>query len=561
MYDQIIIGAGASAIVFAAATTGDKHADVKFREYDLVKDVGKPGETVQFNQQKRIAVGGQHLWQLPKPESKAGQPGHLHQFPGTPAKDYTTPLPTKEISSFRTSAELRDELEHVKTNVAKLAVELGQVRQVKESASGRSVEVHLFNRQEPLLAKQVIVCSGPGPERLPETDLFEGGVEGLKKLRYTKGDENSDAHLIFTALEFLPPDIKFKPEMNVLVYGGAATAAWVVEKILDIGCRVIWLARPSSEERKKDNPFLDANPAGRNQRVMDLMSESRCIGTMQKIKADRSKQGKQVLRVEFSALKLQHSGYTFSPGFAWCWDKMVCAIGTDVKQPGSALSITHGITLHPFWDVDRVFADWTNQEHGSILALRNRTGTVWVVGASVAKNFLTTKADKDYFKALGLDADAFDIDSPGKYSDLGCTLPPGNRLVEVIGEVTASIEAVTNYMPDDIAERVNYNTANRTQLAVFLAAHREYGNLHEQSRNLIVRRILEARTQEDHAFGLTVEEVKKIIADVKQTGEGLTMRGGKEYLVSVREPTKAAVELKPLIGERLVKKPKTAKST
>src|SRR5206468_3002222 len=125
--------------------------------------------------------------------------------------------------------------------------------------------------------------------------------------------------------EYLPAGVKLQPKTQVLVYGGSATAAWVVEKLLDDGCGVTWLARPGAGE-KKGAEFRDANPAGRNQRVMDVTADLRIVGTiapagLRPIRTTTD--GKQRLRVQWSEMYWEKHPEKKVKDFALLFDKLI----------------------------------------------------------------------------------------------------------------------------------------------------------------------------------------------------------------------------------------------
>jgi hypothetical protein len=87
-----------------------------------------------------------------------------------------------------------------------------------------------------------------------------------------------------------------------------------------------------------------------------------------------------------------------------------------------------------------------------------------------------------------------------------------------IAQVVASVSAMNNYVPiqqdhqGNVLEcNININTADRNQLAVYLAAM--YPDLGPAAANEIVVRVIELRSrkQAGRAFGITEQEFEQII--------------------------------------------------
>jgi hypothetical protein len=119
-----------------------------------------------------------------------------------------------------------------------------------------------------ILAEQVILCLGVGPERT----LGDSGVQILNRV----GDTRAIKEEVTTALRSMDkPDMYFKNK-SVIFYGDGATASWAVESAL---CRGIgdlsWIGK---------NNFISANPNGRNNHIMRATEGLRFHGAMQTLR-------------------------------------------------------------------------------------------------------------------------------------------------------------------------------------------------------------------------------------------------------------------------------------
>ncbi len=142
----------------------------------------------------------------------------------------------------------------------------GQVQGLKKLGSGNLL-LTLTDGQE-LGFDRAIFLTGVGPER----SLSSSGVSFLNRPMGPRValDETT------TALKAISQAERYFRDQNVLVLGGAATGAWVVELAIASGAKnVRWVA---------PRGFDAANPGGRNSEVMKLTEGSRTKANLETVK-------------------------------------------------------------------------------------------------------------------------------------------------------------------------------------------------------------------------------------------------------------------------------------
>jgi hypothetical protein len=239
----------------------------------------------------------------------------------------------------------------------------------------------------------------------------------------------------------------------VLIYGGSATASWAAahayaSRALAIG----WAARKGPSQIK-----TEGNPIGRNEEII-AKAESRGW-----IIED------EITEVTFHADRPAFRGrleVKFKKGFkngdSLVVDQLVYALGADPMAefgPGLILSVEIRRRIEPVWDNCYRFVKQTDSgtQNKVAIALKDRQGDLWVVGASV-------------FRGLGVDAVKAIIETgdKSKYALAGSILPAGGRPPEGIAILDATIRAVTGYRQTDDAT-FNWNTATRRDIFTLLA--------------------------------------------------------------------------------------------
>lgn len=117
------------------------------------------------------------------------------------------------------------------------------------------------------VCKRLILCTGVGPERT----LAGCGV----KIIGAPGGARGAREEATTALAALAKTADYSRGTRVMVYGGGATAAWVIEGMLRNGVEdLLWVSR---------NGFGAANPNGRNSHIMRATEGVRWTATMESV--------------------------------------------------------------------------------------------------------------------------------------------------------------------------------------------------------------------------------------------------------------------------------------
>ncbi|HEV3315886.1 MAG TPA: hypothetical protein VG488_02910 [Candidatus Angelobacter sp.] len=369
----------------------------------------------------------------------------------------------------------------------------------------------------------VIVAMGGGPSRAlmaGEDGRLEVNVSGMGG--YVVGGN-----------EFLSPawtmphgDCRGK---DVVVYGGSATAAWVVEmaemRRMNVVC---WFTRPDERTGNwdPDSRFEPAFPAGgRNARLEVAYQDRRVVRRLTHIKfypganflgmTFRNQAGEKILLVA---------------------DLFVYALGFEhTRDAGVRRMLDQAIQdqLVAFYDRNLAIS-----ARPSLLAVGTPDSSLMIVGSAMSSSAgfgggeLTLQGDPTQR-----------LSTLARYADISNTLPPSARPTEGIAMVMASVEALNEYIPVTVARNarvvtyttprlthtgelnpyggrqrrrivdfewdINYNTSNRTQLAVYLA---QTTDLNPFAANLAVALIVHLRTRAQNVFGLSDPQVQLIIA-------------------------------------------------
>jgi hypothetical protein len=369
----------------------------------------------------------------------------------------------------------------------------------------------------------VIIAMGTGPSRAlmaGEDGRLEVNVSGM------------GGHVL-GGNEFLSPawtmphgDCRGK---DVVVYGGSATAAWVVEMAEMRGMNVVcWFTRPGDGSTGWDpaSRFRDAFPAGgRNRQLEEDYRGVRVVRRLTHIKfypganflgmTFRNQAGQKVLLVA---------------------DIFVYALGAEHTRNAGVrrmLDQTLQDQLVAFYDRNLAIS-----ARPSLLAVGTPDSSLMIVGSAMSSSAgfgggeLTLQGDPTQR-----------LSTLARYADISNTLPPSARPTEGIAMVMASVEALNEYIPVRTAQNarlvtytaprlthtgernpyggrqrrrivdfewdINYNTSNRTQLAVFLA---QTTDLSPFAANLAVALIVHLRTRAQNVFGLSDPKVQLIIA-------------------------------------------------
>jgi Pyridine nucleotide-disulphide oxidoreductase len=174
-----------------------------------------------------------------------------------------------------------------------------------------------------IVSRQVIVSTGEGVERT----LRDSGVTYEKE----PPDKRRGLNEVITARQAMKMDPEFWRGKKVAFYGGGATAAFCLERLMGLGIPVgdiVWLGEH----------FKDANPAGRNDAVMEWMKERRVEGKMTALKFNGDEtppEGERGLECQVD-VKSDPSGLMKGPVKV---DVVVCATGQNPFSDVAAQAI------------------------------------------------------------------------------------------------------------------------------------------------------------------------------------------------------------------------------
>jgi len=383
--------------------------------------------------------------------------------------------------------------------------------------------------------ENVVVAMGAGPPRPlmagddGRLEVDVGGMDG----RVVGGTEFMDPN-------WRMPGGEVMADRSVAVYGGSASAAWAVEQAAVRGMRVaVWFTRPGRGDEAWDPAarFRDAFPAGgRNEAVERAYADVRRVLQLRNVELARGETGPYV-RLTFLDDRRQELVQPV--------DLLVYALGaehTADRGIRAILSRELNDELVPYYD--RNFAISSGQ---SLLAMGTPDRSLMVVGSAMSS-------------AAGFPADRLTVGDPERrlqtvasYREISATLPASARPTEGIAMVMASIEALNEFIPArprtggrvrwyitpervtatpsgpgqpsrgsrnpgaglstfhqiDFDWDINFNTVNRTQLAVYFA---QKTDLHPFVATLAVALIVRLRGHPRHTFGLRGDQIRAIVA-------------------------------------------------
>ena len=498
---RIVIGAGTSAAVFrkAIGQTIDQEVFTNPR-----KALVRLAQTIQ--------VGSTEPWHK-RGKHKMGQPSSIvggHMLPGSDrGYQEATGKPPNEFGQFvdkflkgfqisSTYAEQLDRLQALNGQRDQAIVfDGGDVTSVKRSNIEGYIDVTVNNRYV-LKGSQVIIATGPGPERGYDKKMFDGNPEPWQVVSGPAFMEGQTAPV---------PENLPKNEWTVAVAGGSATAAWSVETALVRGYTVAaWFQRKSDNETIADRFKAAFPPGDRNYMVKESVLKS--VGRLANLK---------MIHVTDNPLISQRPkiGLEFDDN-EWIYvDQLVYAIGSDFNSGiGKMLSMDLRNEVIPYRDFNRVISN----DGSAVLALGTEDRSLFIVGAGVynataALRVFADKKVKPDFVSVNELVNGKETTVPkeagqANYAQIAETLPQSAVPPEGIGLIMASIEAFTNYMPvSNIGDwDINFNTANRNQIAAFIAHQTD---LDACAANLAVALIVAIRAQ--RTFGLQEERIRMIL--------------------------------------------------
>lgn len=501
----------------------------------------------------QIAVlGGPDLWNQVDPHHRMGQPRPLltgNLLGGGPADRgfQERPRPGRHFMLARDFAWLvQDQLQRH----ANAVVPASYVTGITRLANRRyRVEFNAGHGAYVAQCDHVIIATGAGPARAlmaGEDGRLEVDVNGMEG--YVVGGND------FMAPGWTMPQGADPAGAHVAVYGGSATAAWVVELAAMRGMNVVcWFTRPGRDTDPNrwsvDARFEAAFPPGaRNVRVELDYRAHRFVLRLVGVELRRPRQGRPFVGLRFR----DQQGHAVRRAV----DLLVYALGTQhTRDAGIRAMLDANLQRDLVAYYDRNLAISATP---SLLAVGTEDGTLMIVGSAMSSmagfggQELTLQGDP--LRRLATLA---------SYADISATLPPAARPTEGIAMVMAGIEALNDYIPArparggrlahyitptyttaqptgrgqpppglanpygsqtrlhaiDFEWDINFNTSNRTQLAAYLA---QSTDLEPFAANLAVALIVHLRTRDQNVLGLSDPQVAAILDTADRYVQTLT---------------------------------------
>jgi hypothetical protein len=449
--------------------------------------------------------GGKDVWRGVEAHHRMGQPAPMlrgNLIPGDKEKATATGNPggrpkVGNLVGFMTAEEFLGGLKSVLGNTSRVYLSEDWVMKIGMRISPY---VTLKRGDLELAADRVVLATGPGQSN-PLTTIREDGATG------TVVEPSPDGRII--GGEFLAGPSKCElagsktPGWVVVIYGGSATAAWAAEAAMLRGYHVLsWgtrIARDRQSNEVEKDPsknapearFAEAFPAGdRNFAVQHRLAEKRRVY--------------DTTRVEFNpntGLLTIWVRYPDGKTGLFVADQLVYALGSSNKPVfGRLFDESLAKTFVPLYDDNGTI----NDKH-PLLGFGTPDKKIVILGAGVHNSDQALVNQK--------------IDQTRAYKTIANTLPKAAAPPEGIAIIMASIEAFNNYMPakgaggagggthfERIKWDINLNTANRTQLAAWLASTVD---MEESPANLAVALIVTLRAKT--TFGLSRKSVGLIL--------------------------------------------------
>lgn len=471
-YQQIVIGAGSSALTF-------------------LHSAFHGSESAMFSKQSTLVIGQDDLWARTTPSHIVGQPSSLlTTLPGTVRPGMEGPMSPGDSSvtpqPFLKAGGIVEHNQALKTRIEKDRATSGRQLTlrflndtVKEvSRKGRIYEV-LTERNGTFQAGQVIVASGIGAQKGLSSIKLTVQNEGKLKDGSRSYPEVTDAVTYYNSTS--------PAGLDVLIYGGSATSSWSAADATAMKCNYTWICRKGISQIS-----VEGNPAGRNSPIIleatkagrILQGEIKTIEIVDpivvggprvkvsfetetevwtkrefpetvilqqpdaEIEWTKTGPGKWVKSKETASsqpvrqLRTMRASKVKQIPPARLFHQLVYAIGSDpmaLGGPGQILSKAIKDKLEVVWD-----KDYRHRSSGdeSVIALWIPDGTFWVVGAAV-------------FGGLGVDRLKSLSDS---YKRQGDMLPHAGRPPEGIPILTYAIKKLTGHLQTGAAINIDKAT-------------------------------------------------------------------------------------------------------
>ncbi|MFS2069222.1 hypothetical protein ACEN9D_10730 [Pseudomonas sp. CT11-2] len=526
MPSTIVIGTGISAAAYL----------ISIQQY--LKSINKTLGDIHL-------LGGPDLWQKMSPHHAMGQPQQLltGNLLGTGREDRgfsSQPVPGAD---FMKAGLFSTVIKYYLNQHCHVQIPFSYVTNISKTGAAYSLKLdgRVGGR---ITCDQVIIAMGPGT---PRALMEEDGKPSEVNVEAFKGS-------IVGGNEFMDPDWTMPDDSNiadatVAVYGGSATASWVVELAAMRKMQVLlWFTRPGSGENPWDAEarFSEAFPAGnRNSAIEKDFEKVRDVLKLTKVVRD----------LETGKLKLTLKNKD-GQSVVQLVDLFVYALGADHLTKGIKTILDPGIhsSLVAFYD-----KNFAISSKPSLLAIGTENRSLIIVGSAMSseagfgKDTLWLQGDPQ--RLIENNTRSIKLAS---YKDISNTLPAAARPTEGIAMVMASIEALNEYMPVTVSSQrrlvmhstpdfttsagvlpkgspnpdaghdrlhdidfewdINFNTSNRTQLAAYIA---QSTDLSPFSANFAVALIVHLRTRPGNVLGLSDPQVHFVISTAERFTQAL----------------------------------------
>ena len=479
---------------------------------------GTAGEVYQFTgtqgEYETVTIGPRGLWAVLPQTHAMGQPPHLLGLPGqkVPAFQAPTGKTAQGLAQFLDVNTYQSNLNQMHASQVGNRREFPTCKVTGIAPAGDKIIVHVTDSSEPALkgfmADQVILAVGIGPQKTPQEVGIT--VEGTP-----------DTNLGFTQIEEGIEYLTHADKMgrNVVVYGGAATGAWVAAEVHAHMAQKqdaegwMWVAARGGSGFSKGKL-----PGDRNAMILEQTDRQKRYDLK---KAVYRQTGSLVAPVDDMEgvpsrpmLELTMEGE--SGLFSMLVDQLIYCIGGNPAGTGSIATMVDRElleALEPLKDQNRMVSDGTGT-----LAWAMPTRELIMIG-SATFNFQESSLHKQA--------------QPAPMS----MLPPNAQVPDGIAVTVSTIEALNTYMPvkpangmgvDNLSFKqaasqkvkwnINFNTSNRTQIAAYLA---ETTDTDPFTANLQVALIVYLRSKNN--FGLSETQVEFVLKGVEENIKKLRM--------------------------------------
>jgi len=466
---------------------------------------------------RTYAMGGPDLWNRLDRHHAMGQPRQLltgNLLGNRPTDRNFSRSPTP--GTFLSAGIFADAMVSHLAETGTLTMPGTLVTSITKPGGMYTVGFRSDGRDHEIQCDNVIIATGPGEERpLTSADNRELEINVSRSGgRIVHGND-------FMSPTWSMPGGRSREGATVIVYGGSATAAWVVElaemRRMNV---VLWFTRVGNggDAWNPTVRFEQAFPAGgRNTEVQRDFEDRRKVLKLMNVQNSGST---NALLLTFEN---QQGAEETLPA-----DLLVYALGAEhtvTAGVGRMLKSPLRDAMVPFYDRNYALSGTP-----SILAVGTPDGSLMIVGSAM-----------NSVAGFGRQAGMMQYRDPQRalrdlqpYSRIADSLPSAARPAEGIAMVMAGVEALNSYMPVTPGRRrvtyttprgrnrvrivefewdINFNTSNRTQLAAYIAQTTDLSPL---AANIAVSLLVRLRTMRVNALGLGVDQVNTIVQSAER---------------------------------------------